>query len=159
MTQRTVLSPSDLLLAQPLSDHVVATTAAPPIMNSFVSLSKSVSGIPCFNCVGSPPSSQAYGIVFSEPYMALGTLVDETYTFQDVSLTATCTIVFKVMQNATTLATYKFTKISVQPGYVYLYYHTSNLPSNAVAGPALISGNILCSGTTTKPITESVYFY
>jgi hypothetical protein len=159
MSQRIVLSPTDTLLAQPLPRSVAAASGAPPVMNAFVSISPNVSGVPCFNCVGNPPIAKAYGIPYAEPYAALVALAEETYAFEDLSVTATCTIVFKIEQNSTTLATYKFTNISIQPNFVYLYAHASALPATAVAGPAKITGNVVCPVPTTTAATENVYFH
>ena len=134
------------------------TTAAAPIMNAFVSLSQAFSGLPCFNCVGSPPNPNGFGMAFAQPDLALGSSAEEVYTFEDESVTASCTLKFQFKQNGATLATYSFKNIEISPG-TFLFYHAGGLPSNAVAGPATTTGDMVCPGLTTKPAMENIYFH
>jgi hypothetical protein len=136
----------------------IPTSSTPPIINAFVSLSAAVSGVPCVNCVGSPPNPNALGIAFPQPYLPLGSLAEETYTFEDVSVSETCTLKFQFKQSGATLATYLFHNITIGPG-VFFFFRAGTLPSNAVAGVATTTGDMVCPGVTTKPATETVYFF
>ena len=155
---RTIALSDDAVLMWRPRVPETGTSSAPPIMNAFVSLSAAVSGIPCFNCVGNPPNPNAFGIAFAQPYLALGSSAEELYTFEDTSLTASCTLKFQFKQNNATLATYAFHNVSVGPGE-FVYFHAGSLPSNAVAGPATTTANIVCPGVTTKPAVENIYFH
>ena len=136
----------------------IANTSPPAIVNAFVSLSAAVSGVPCVNCVGSPPNPNALGIAFPQPYLTLGSSAEETYTFEDLSVSEACTLKFQFKQNGVTLATYLFHDISIGPGF-FVFFHGGPLPSNAVAGMATTTGNMVCPGVTTKAATETVFFH
>lgn len=151
------LADGAMLYWQPLSPATIAAST-PAIVNAFVSLSAAVNGVPCVNCVGSPPNPNALGIAFPQPYLPLGSDAEETYTFEDLSVSETCTLKFQFKQNGATLATYLFHNINLGPG-VFFFFRAGTLPSNAVAGVATTSGDMVCPGVTTKPATETVYFF
>lgn len=151
------LADNAMLYWQPLPSRI-ATSSTPAIINAFVSLSAAVSGVPCQNCVGSPPNPNALGIAFPQPYLPLGSSAEETYTFEDLSVSETCTLKFQFKQNNATLATYLFHNINLGPG-VFFFFRAGTLPSNAVAGAATTTGDMVCPGVTTKAATETVYFF
>ena len=151
------LADGAMLYWQPLLSRTVPAST-PAIVNAFVSLSAAVSGVPCANCVGSPPNPNALGIAFPQPYLPLGSSAEETYTFEDISVSETCSLKFQFKQNGATLATYLFHNISLGPG-LFFFFHGGPLPSNAVAGAATVTGDMVCPGVTTKAATETVYFF
>ena len=151
------LADNAMLYWQPLSPRTAAAST-PAIVNAFVSLSAAVSGVPCVNCVGSPTIPDALGIAFPQPDLPLGSNAEETYTFQDLSVSESCTLKFQFKQNNATLATYLFHNISIGPG-VFFFFRSGTLPSNAVAGAATVTGDMVCPAVTTKAATETVYFF
>lgn len=155
---RTIaLGDNAVLYSRPLPPGIAASST-PAIVNAFVSLSAAVNGVPCGNCVGSPPNPNALGIAFPQPYLPLGAAAEETYTFEDVSVSEACTLKFQFKQNGATLATYLFHNIALGPG-LFVFFHAGPLPSGAVAGAATATGDMVCPGVTTKPATETVYFH
>lgn len=155
---RTIALAGDAMLFWKPLPAGITTSSTPAIVNAFVSLSAAVNGVPCVNCVGSPPNPNALGIAFPQPYLPLGTDAEETYTFQDVSVSETCSLKFQFKQNGATLATYLFHNISLGPGF-FFFFHAGPLPSNAVAGAATATGDMVCPGVATKAATETVYFF
>ena len=154
---RTIaLADNAMLYWQPLPAEV-PTSTTPAIVNAFVSLSAAVNGLPCENCVGNPPNPNGLGIAFPQPFLPLGASAEETYTFEDISVSETCTLKFQFKQNGATLATYLFHNIPLGPG-LFFFFHGGPLPSNAVAGAATVTGDMVCPGVTTKAATETVYF-
>ncbi len=154
--RKIALGNDAMLLWRPMAPGATPNTT-PGIVNAWVSLSAPVNGVPCGNCVGNPPNPNALGIAFPTPVMALGSSAEETYTFQDVSVTETCTLKFQFKQNGATLATYLFHNISLGLGE-FVFFHAGPLPGGAVAGAATVSGDMVCPGQTIKPAVETIYF-
>lgn len=155
--RKIALADNAMLYWQPLPSGI-ATSPTPAIVSAWVSLSAAVSGLPCQNCVGSPPNPNGLGIAFPQPYLPLGSTAEETYTFEDLSVSETCTLKFQFKQNNTVLATNLYHNITIGPG-VFFFFQARPLPSGAVAGAATVTGNMVCPGVTTKAAAETIYFH
>lgn len=155
--RKIALGDDAMLYWQPLPSGVT-DSSTPAIISAFVSLSEAFSGLPCDNCVGNPANPAGLGIAFPEPYLPLGSTAEETYTFEDLSVTESCTLKFQFKQNNVVLATNLYHNISIGPGE-FFFFQARPLPSNAVAGPATTTGDMVCPGVTTKAASETVYFH
>ena len=158
LPQLMTISPELKSFYIPEKTHVQPPAGVPKIINSWASLSQAISGVPCINCVGSPPIAGALGIAFPDSYLLHNGGFEITYVFYNVAEgSAPCTLTFTMTQNKVALIKKTF-NVNLNGNGQYFYFLGGPMPGGAVAGAASISGNVKCNGFAPKPATENVYF-
>ncbi|HZT13582.1 MAG TPA: hypothetical protein VFA29_12295 [Candidatus Baltobacteraceae bacterium] len=158
LPQLVTISPELKMLYIPEKTHVQPPAGVPKIINSWASLSQAISGVPCINCVGSPPIAGALGIAFPDSYLLHNGGFEITYVFYNVAEgSSPCVLTFTMTQNKVALLKKTF-NITLNGNGQYVYFMGGPMPGGAVAGAASVSADVKCNGFSPKAATENVYF-
>jgi hypothetical protein len=143
----------------PSMDGSKPPTGTPAIINAWVSLSFAINGVPCGNCVGSPPIGGALGIAFPSPYLPLGSAWEITYTLYNVAEgSSACSLTFAFKQGTTVLFNHTY-PINLGGAGQYVYFTSGVLSSKATAGSATVSGHLKCGTYSSMKATQTVYLH
>ncbi len=142
------------------SSNEAVPAGTPAIINSWVSLSYAINGLPCFNCAGNPPISGSLGIAFPAPYLALKSTYELTNTLYNVSEgNASCALTFNIKQGKTSLFHHVYPITFSGGNGQYVFFTAGPLSTLAVAGVASVNANVKCNGYSPKIATQIVYFH
>lgn len=132
-----------------------ATADAPPLISSFIAVSATQTGLPCFSCAPDPPLSESIGLSIplgSIP--ASDTQLTYAYMFTDISVTGSCTVSFALMQGTKALD-HDSVAADLTPGSIWLVNFPRNFPTGH-KGIAKAVGMVKCGADKTS-VTTSVY--
>jgi hypothetical protein len=149
----------------PSSDRATAQTIgwvegdpdadAPPLISSFIAVSATQTGLPCFSCAPNPPLGESMGL--SIPPGSIPTSDKQltyAYMFTDISITDTCTVSFALMQG-TKVLDHDSMAANLTPGSILLVNFPRNFPKGH-KGAAKAVGMVKC-GADKSSVTTSVY--
>lgn len=143
----------------PALDDSRPPAGTPAIINAWVSLSFAVSGVPCGNCVGSPPIPGALGIAFPSPYLPLGSAWEITYTLYNVAEgSSPCSLIFNFKQGTTSLFSHTYS-ITLNGAGQYVYFTSGPLSSKAKAGIGVVNASLKCGTYTSAKAVETIYLH
>jgi hypothetical protein len=147
---------SETATAQPIAWVEGDTDAgAPPLISSFIAVSGTQMGLPCFSCAPNPPLGESIGL--SIPPGSIPTSDKQltyAYMFTDISVTDTCTVSFALMQG-TKVLDHDSMAANLTPGSIWLVNFPRNFPKGH-KGAAKAVGMIKC-GANKSSVTTSVY--
>jgi hypothetical protein len=130
-------------------------TDAPPLISTFIAVSPTQTGLPCFSCAPDPPLGASLGL--SIPPGSIPTSDKQltyAYMFTDISITDTCTVSFALMQG-TKVLDHDSAGANLTPGSIWLVNFPRKFPKG-YKGAAKAVGMVKC-GTQKSSVTTSVY--
>jgi hypothetical protein len=128
---------------------------APPVISSFIAVSATQMGLPCFSCSPNPPLLESIGL--SIPPGSIPTSAKQltyAYMFTDISVTDTCTVSFALMQG-TKVLDHDSVAANLTPGSIWLVNFPRKFPKGH-KGAATAVGMVKC-GAHKSSVTTSVY--
>jgi hypothetical protein len=128
---------------------------APPLISSFIAVSGTQTGLPCFSCAPNPPLAESIGL--SIPPGSIPTSDKQltyAYMFTDISVTGTCTVSFALMQG-TKVLDHDSIAAKLTPGSIWMVNFPRNFPKGH-KGAAKAVGMVKCGADKTSA-TTSVY--
>jgi len=128
---------------------------APPLISTFIAVSPTQTGLPCFSCAPDPPLGESIGL--SLPPGSITTSDKQltyAYLFTDISITETCTVSFALMQG-TKVLDHDTMGANLTPGSIWLVNFPRNFPKGR-KGAAKAVGMVKC-GTRKSSVTTAVY--
>ena len=128
---------------------------APPLISSFIAVSGTQTGLPCFSCAPNPPVTGSIGL--SIPPGSIPTSVKKltyAYMFTDISVTAACTAGFSLTQG-TKVLDHDSIAANLTPGEILLVSFSREFPKGH-KGAAKAVGMVKC-GTDKSSAVTSVY--
>jgi hypothetical protein len=132
-----------------------ADAGAPPLISSFIAVSATQTGLPCFSCAPDPPLSGSIGL--SIPPGSIPTSDEQltyAYMFTDISVTGSCTVSFALVQG-TKVLDHDSVAANLTPGSIWLVNFPRNFPKG-FKGTAQAVGMVKCGADKTS-VTTSVY--
>ena len=132
-----------------------ADAGAPPLISSFVAVSGTQTGLPCFGCAPNPPLGESIGL--SIPPGSIPTSDKQltyAYMFTDISVTDTCTVSFALMQG-TKVIDHDSMAANLTPGSIWLVNFPRKFPKGH-KGAAKAVGMVKC-GADKSSVTTAVY--
>jgi hypothetical protein len=132
-----------------------ADADAPPLISTFIAVSPTETGLPCFSCAPNPPLGESIGL--SLPPGSIPTSdkrLTYAYLFTDISVTDTCTVSFALMQG-TKVLDHDTMGANLTPGSIWLVNFPRNFPKGH-KGAAKAVGMVKC-GADKSSVTTSVY--
>jgi hypothetical protein len=128
---------------------------APPLISTFIAVSPTQTGLPCFSCAPDPPLSVSLGLSIPPGSIpASDKQLTYAYLFTDVSVTETCTVSFALMQG-TNVLDHDTAGANLTPGSIWLVDFPRNFPKGH-KGAAKAVGMVKC-GADKSSVTTSVY--
>jgi hypothetical protein len=128
---------------------------APPLISTFIAVSGTQTGLPCFSCAPNPPLSESIGL--SIPTGSIPTSDKQltyAYMFTDISVTETCTVSFALMQG-TKVLDHDSMAANLTPGSIWMVNFARKFPKGH-KGVAKAVGMVKC-GADKSSVTTSVY--
>jgi hypothetical protein len=128
---------------------------APPLISTFIAVSGTQTGLPCFSCAPNPPVGESIGL--SIPPGSIPTSDKQltyAYMFTDISVTDTCTVSFALMQG-TKVLDHDSMAANLTPGSIWLVNFPRKFPKGH-KGVAKAVGMVKCSAEKSS-VTTSVY--
>jgi hypothetical protein len=128
---------------------------APALISSFVAVSGTQTGLPCFGCAPNPPLTESVGL--SIPPGSIPTSdkkLTYAYMFTDLNVTDTCTVSFALMQG-TKVLDHDSMAANLTPGSIWLVNFPRKFPKGH-KGAAKAVGMVKC-GADKSSVTTSVY--
>jgi hypothetical protein len=132
-----------------------ADAEAPPLISSFIAVSGTQTGLPCFSCAPDPPLAASIGLSIPPGSIPTSdTKLTYAYAFTDINVTATCTVGFTLMQG-TKVLDHESSAANLTPGSIWLVNFPRKFPTGH-KGAAKAVGMVKC-GADKSSVTTSVY--